>query len=152
MSRAVIVVGVFATVSMLSVVAAMQDQFPDGAGKPQVVKVCSGCHDAEIILANLKTPGEWGDTLQDMAQQGAEATPDEWRLITRYLDMNFALILINKAAADELQLTMDVAPEVAAAIVKQRQDQGPFKSTDDVKRVAGVDAAKVDARKKRFVF
>src|SRR5690242_9621235 len=74
-----------------------QDRFPDGAGKPEVVRVCAGCHDAEIILANLKTPGEWSETLQTMAQQGAEATPDEWRLIERYIDTNFALIPINKA-------------------------------------------------------
>jgi competence protein ComEA len=152
MRRSVIVIGVFATGWMLAVVAAMQDGFPDSAGKPEVVRVCGGCHDAEIILANLKTPGEWAETLQNMAQQGAEATPDEWRLIARYIDTNFALIPINKAAADQLQLTMDVAPGVAAAIVKHRQDHGPFESIDEVKRVAGVDAAKVDARKNRFVF
>jgi len=152
MSRGVIIVGVFATVWMLGLVAAMQDRFPDSAGRPEVLRVCSGCHDAEIVLANLKTKDEWAETLQNMAEQGAEATADEWRLIERYIDTNFALIPINKAAADELQLTMDVASEVATAIVKHRQDHGPFKSIDDVKRIAGVDAAKVDARKNRFVF
>jgi competence ComEA-like helix-hairpin-helix protein len=152
MSRAVIAACVFATIGMLGVVAAMQDRFPDGAGKPEVLKVCSGCHDAEIILANLKTPGEWAETLQNMAQQGAEATPDEWRVIERYIDANFALIPINKAPADELQRSMDVVADVAAAIVKQRQEHGPFKSIDEVKGVAGVDAAKVDARKSRFIF
>src|SRR6185295_8905524 len=58
--------------------AALQDKFPDGPGKTEVTKVCSGCHDAEIVLANLKTPGEWAETLQSMAQQGADATPAEW--------------------------------------------------------------------------
>jgi len=135
-----------------AVTAALQDKFPDGAGKAEVVKVCSGCHDAEIVLANLKTPGEWAETLQNMAQQGAEAMPAEWALIEKYLDVNFALIMINKAAAEELQLTMDVTREVADGIVKHRRDNGPFKSVDDVKKVAGVDAARVDARKSRFVF
>jgi competence protein ComEA len=136
-----------------SIAGAMgQDRFPESDGKPQVMRVCSGCHDAEIILANLKTPGEWKETLQTMAEQGAEATPEEWRAIERYIDTNFALIPINKATADELQLTMDVTAEVAAAVVRQRQENGSFKSIDDVKKVAGVDAAKVDARKSRFVF
>jgi competence protein ComEA len=117
-----------------------------------VLRVCSGCHDAEIVLANLKTPAEWTDTLHDMAQQGAEATADEWKVIEGYIDVNFALIPINKATADELARTMDVTPEIGAAIVAQRQEKGPFKSLDDVKKVAGVDAAKVDARKNRFVF
>jgi competence protein ComEA len=143
---------VLATVWGMSSGAATQDGFPDGPGRSEVVRTCRGCHDAEIILANLKTPAEWSETLQDMAVQGAEATPEQWQLIERYIDANFALIPINKASADELQLTMDVAPEVAAAIVKQRQEQGPFKSVDDVKKVSGVDAAKVDARKNRFVF
>lgn len=141
------------TVFVSSLIAAgLQDKFPDGPGKAEVVKVCSGCHDAEIVLANLKTPGEWAETLQNMAQQGAEATPAEWGLIEKYLDLNFALIMINKAAVEELQLTMDVTREVADAIVKYRRENGPFKSVDDVKKVAGVDAAKVDARKSRFVF
>ena len=132
--------------------AVVQDRFPDGAGKAEVVRVCNGCHDAEIILANLKTAGEWTNTLHDMAEQGAEATPDDWKTIERYIDANFALIPVNKAGADELVRTMEVAPDVAAAIVKARQDNGAFKSVDDIKKVAGVDAAKVDARKSRFVF
>jgi competence protein ComEA len=145
--------GVLATAWTLTLAGAVQeDRFPDGAGKPQLVHVCSGCHDAEIVLAHLQTPGEWADTLQNMAQLGAEAPADDWRLIERYIDTNFALILINKAAADELRLTMDVTSEVAGAIVKYRQANGAFKSVDDLKKIAGVDAAKIDARKNRFVF
>src|SRR5256885_6494468 len=135
MSRSAIVVGVFATLWSLGVVAAMQDRFPDAAGKPEVLRVCGGCHDAEIVLANLKTKDEWAETLQNMAEQGAEATADEWRLVERYIDTNFALIPINKAAADELQLTMDEAPDVAAAIVKNRQDHGPSKANVGVQPV-----------------
>jgi competence protein ComEA len=146
-------VGILSAVLMVSIVeAATQDRFPDGPGKPELTKVCSGCHDAEIVLAHLETPAEWADTLQNMAQLGAEATPDEWRLIERYIDANIAMIQVNKATADELKITMDLAPEVAEALVKQRQKDGPFKSLDDVKNVPGIDAAKVDARKSRFVF
>jgi len=141
-----------ATVFTASLTAAFQDKFPDGPGKAEVTKVCSGCHDAEIVLANLKTPGEWAETLQNMAQQGAEATPAEWGLIEKYLDLNFALIVINRAAAEELQLTLDISRAVADAIVKYRRENGPFKSVDDLKKVAGLDAAKVDARTSRFVF
>ena len=144
---------VFAAVFIASIAVALgQDSFPEGPGKAQVAKVCTGCHDAEIVLANLKTPAEWADTLQTMAQQGAEATPEDWKLIEQYLDANLALISINKASADELQLTMDVAPDVAAAIVQYRQDHGAFKSIADVKKVPGIDAATVDARTRRIAF
>jgi competence protein ComEA len=87
-----------------------------------------------------------------MVDLGAEATNEQWRAIEQYIDTNLALIAINKSPAAELQLTMDCTPEVAAAVVKFRQENGPFKSVDDVKRVAGLDGAKVDARKSRFVF
>jgi competence protein ComEA len=136
-----------------SIAAALaQDRFPDGPGKPELMKVCSGCHDAEIVLATLKTPAEWADTLKGMAELGAEATAEEWRLIEQYIDANVAMIQINKATADELRITMDLTPDVADALVKHRQSEGPFKSIDDVKQVPGIDAAKVDARKNRFTF
>jgi competence protein ComEA len=129
-----------------------QDRFPDGPGKPELIKVCNGCHDAQIVLANLKTPAEWTETLQNMADQGAEATQDEWRLIQQYLSANIALIAVNKATADDLQVTMDLSADLAAAIVKYRQEKGAFKSLDDVKKVPGLDPAKLEARQARFVF
>lgn len=132
--------------------AAAQDRFPEGPGKADLLKVCSGCHDAEIVLSHLQTPAEWTDTFQKMVDVGAEATNEQWGAIEQYIDANLALIAINKSPVGELQVTMDCTPELAAAIVKFRQESGPFKSVDDVKRVAGLDAAKVDARKSRFVF
>src|SRR5262245_57632565 len=132
--------------AMSLVAATAQDRFPDGPGKTELMKVCSGCHDPEIVLSHLQTPCEWTDTFQKRVDVGAEATSDEWHAIEQYIDANLALIAINKSPAGDLQLTMDCTPEVAAAIVKFRQENGPFKSVDDVKKVAGVDGAKVDAR------
>ena len=145
-------IGALAALLATSVAVSSQDRFPDGPGKADVMKVCSGCHDAEIILANLKTPGEWNETLQNMATQGAEATPEQWKLIEQYIDVHFAMVMVNKAPADEIQLALDVPADVAAALVKYRQDKGPFKSSDDVKKVPGIDAAKVDAAMSRLVF
>jgi len=145
-------IGALAALLAMSAAVSSQDRFPDGPGKADVIKVCSGCHDAEIILANLKTPGEWNETLQNMATQGAEATPEQWKLIEQYIDVHFAMVMVNKAPADEIQIALDVTPEVAAALVKYRQDKGPFKTIDDVKKVPGIDAAKVDAATSRVVF
>jgi competence protein ComEA len=139
-------------VLVMAIAAATQDRFPDGPGKADAVKVCGGCHDAEIILANLKTPGEWNETLQNMASQGAEATPEQWKAIEHYIDVHFALVLVNKAPAAEVEAALDLSPEVADALVKYRRDNGPFKSIDDVKKVPGIDAAKMDAAKNRVVF
>jgi competence protein ComEA len=145
-------IGALAALLAMSAAVSSQDRFPDGPGKADVIKVCSGCHDAEIILANLKTPGEWNETLQNMATQGAEATPEQWKAIEQYIDVHFAMVMVNKAPADEIQIALDVTLEVAAALVKYRQDKGPFKTIDDVKKVPGIDAAKVDAATSRVVF
>lgn len=153
MMRSIAWISIAALSCAISIAVAMaQTGFPDGPGKTELMKVCSGCHDPEIVLSHLQTPSEWTDTFQKMVDVGAEATSEEWRAIEQYIDTNLALIAINKSPAAELQLTMDCTPELAAAIVKQRQENGPFKSIDDVKKVAGVDGAKVDARKSRFVF
>ena len=151
-SRSSAAIGGLAALLATSVALSSQDRFPDGPGKTDVMKVCGGCHDAEIILANLKTPGEWNETLQNMATQGAEATPEQWKLIEQYIDVHFAMVLVNKAPPDEIQLTLDVPAEVAAAVVKYRQDKGPFKTIDDLKKVPGIEAAKVDAATSRLVF
>lgn len=151
-SRSSAAIGALAALLAMSGAVSSQDRFPDGPGKADVIKVCSGCHDAEIILANLKTPAEWNETLQNMATQGAEATPEQWKLIEQYIDVHFAMVMVNKAPADEIQLALDVTAEVATALVKYRQDRGPFKTIDDVKKVPGIDAAKVDAAASRLVF
>ena len=148
----VFVIIVLVSELVLTLSAAIQDRFPEGPGKAELLKVCSGCHEAANVFAYPKTAGEWSGTLANMAQLGAEATQPEWRLIEQYLDAQLALIRINEAAAEELQRTLDVAETVAQATVKYRQERGTFKSTDDVKKVPGLEAAKVDARKDRFIF
>ena len=145
-------VGLLSAVLLLTIAGATQDRFPDAPGKAELIKVCSGCHEAENVFAHPQTAGEWSETLANMVQLGSEATPEEWRLIEQYLDTQLAMISINAAAAEELQRTVDVAETVAQAIVKYRQEHGNFKSTDELKKVPGLDAARVDARKDRLIF
>ena len=131
---------------------ATQNRFPDGPGRVELQKVCSGCHEPDNVFAYAQTASEWAETLEKMAQAGAEGTAEEWRLIELYLDAHFALIPINTANSGELQRTMHIPKPVADAIVKYRAENGRFKTIDDLKKVTGLDAAKVEARKDRFVF
>jgi competence protein ComEA len=148
----IFVFGWLSAVLVLTIAGATQDRFPDAPGKAELIKVCSTCHEAETVLAHAQTAGEWAETLANMAQLGAEGTPEEWRMIERYLDAQLAMIAINKAAADEIRRTVDVPESVAQAIVTYRREHGNFKSTDDLKKVPGLEAAKADARKDRLIF
>jgi competence protein ComEA len=127
-------------------------KFPEGPGKTALFKVCRDCHGPESAVGQLKTHDEWNKTLDEMAANGAQGTDDEWNQILEYLDRHFSLILVNKAGATELATMLDVPRATAEAIVKYRDERGRFGAIDDLKKVPGLDAAKVEARKDRFVF
>jgi len=127
--------------------------FPDGPGRDALFKVCRDCHGPESVLAHLKTRDEWNKTLDEMAANGATGSDQEWTDILEYLVKHYSPIAVNKASATELAATLDVAPAVAAKIVQARTEKGRLASIDDLKQAAGDDAAaKIDARKDRFVF
>jgi competence protein ComEA len=131
---------------------ATDPKFPDGPGKTALFKVCRDCHGPESAVGQLKTRDEWSKTLDEMAANGAQGTDEEWTQILEYLDRNFSLILVNKAGATDLAKTLDVPRETAEAVAKYRDEHGRFGAIEDLKKVPGLDAAKVDARKDRFVF
>lgn len=54
--------------------------------------------------------------------------------VTRTIDLN-------AATADQFELLPGVGPSLAAAIVADRQDRGPFGSVEDLDRVRGVGPA-----------
>jgi competence protein ComEA len=131
---------------------AAKARFPPGPGREAVFKVCADCHGPESVLGQLKTRDEWSKTLDEMANNGAQGTDEEWNQILAYLDQHYSLISVNAAPAKDLALKLDVSDDVAAAIVRTRTEKGPFRSMDDLKRVPGIDAAKLDARHDRIVF
>jgi competence protein ComEA len=133
--------------------AGTQSPFPPGPGREVLLKACGGCHPAEKVIAELKTKDDWNNTLFDMAANGAEASDEEYAQILEYLDKNFSAIQVNKASAEELAAKLDVPQDVAAGIIRYRdQNGGKIASLDELKKVPQLDAAKVDARKDRLRF
>jgi competence protein ComEA len=132
--------------------AAPRDKFPEGPGREALLKVCSNCHSPDSVLGQLRTRQEWSDVIDQMAQFGAQASDQEFQQVLDYLLKNFSPIRVNKATAKDLEAALDVPAALAEAIVSYRQEKGDFKSVDDLKKVPGLDAAKIDARKERLVF
>src|SRR5262245_14247676 len=127
-------------------------QFPPGPGRDALFKACKECHGPESVLGQLKTRDEWSKTLDEMAANGATATDEEWNAILDYLDAHYSLILVNTAPAKDLAVKLDVPAEVAEAVVRTRTEKGKFTSIDELKKVPGLDAAKLDPRKDRLIF
>jgi len=121
---------------------------PDGPGKDLVEAVCSECHTTERIAARQLTKPQWADKVLEMLQEAPDVKQSERDKIVEYLATNFpAHANVNKASAKELQAVLELSPESAAAIVRYREHNGNFKTLDDLKKVSGVDAAKLDAKR-----
>jgi competence protein ComEA len=56
-----------------------------------------------------------------------------------------APIDVNRASAEELDVLPGVGPATAAAIVTERERNGPFLTVDDLERVPGIGPAKLEA-------
>jgi len=132
-------------------------QLPDAPGKAVVMKVCNSCHGADIVLGHPHSEEGWNAIVIDMVQRGAEGTDEEYDEVVKYLTKNIkagqalAKINVNKASAKAIQAGLGLTEKEAQAIVEAR-DKAAFKSIDDVKKVAGVDAAKIEAKKDRLSF
>jgi competence protein ComEA len=127
-----------------------QEAAADHPGKALLASVCGSCHGVDSITEHARTKTDWSDTLEQMIRYGAQASDQEFEHIFDYLLRNYSLINVNKALAADLEVALDVTENVAKAIVEYRDANGAFKTIDDVKKVPGIDAAKLDARAKRL--
>jgi mono/diheme cytochrome c family protein len=62
---------------------------PDGPGRDVAVRVCSQCHSPEIAAHQTLDAQGWKDLVNQMANNGANATDAEFDTITKYLTTAF---------------------------------------------------------------
>ncbi len=142
-------------IAVLILVAAAHAQLPDGPGKAETEKVCKGCHEITKVTSKHFDADQWGATIDKMVSQGAKATDAELSAIYDYLVKNFPplpKVNVNKANSAELEKALELTTAQATAIVDHRAKNGDFKSIDDLKKVRGIDAAKIDAKRDRIAF
>ena len=145
-----------AATALLAAPSEDKPQLPDAPGKATVQKVCSECHGAEIVLGRPNSEEGWNAIIIDMVQRGAQGTDDEFDEVVRYLTKNIKAgegikVSINKATAEAIVVGLGLTAKEAQALVDARA-KAPFKTIDDVKKVAGIDAAKIDAKKAKLSF
>ena len=86
----------FVLVSALSLMAfvppAMADDYkllPDGPGRDVMVRVCAQCHSPEIAAQQSLDAAGWKALVDQMANNGANATDAEFDTIAKYLTASF---------------------------------------------------------------
>ena len=127
---------------------------PDAPGKAVTQKLCSGCHGAELMLGKPHSEDGWGAVVADMIQRGAKGSDDEFYEVVQYLTQNIKAlpkVNVNKATAKELAAVFFISEAQAETLVQARAKES-FKGIDDLKKVAGIDAKKIDAQKRRIEF
>lgn len=66
------------------------EELPAGPGLELIQRSCVSCHDIYMITAKRKTPEQWAQVMDLMAARGAEASPEEMRVIEEYLSQHFS--------------------------------------------------------------
>jgi competence protein ComEA len=87
-------VRIFAVAVMLAGIAApaLADDYkslPEGPGRDVMVRVCSQCHSPEVAAQQNMDAAGWKALVDQMANNGAQATDAEFDTISKYLAASF---------------------------------------------------------------
>jgi competence ComEA-like helix-hairpin-helix protein len=135
--------------------AAGQDgsaQLPEGNGKVQVGKICSGCHELSTVTGSRRTRIGWQENVDDMVTRGAEGSDEDLRAVVDYLTRYFGKINVNTASAKDLESFLGVSENSAEAIVAYRRQNGDFKDFTQLTKVPGVSLTTLQAKKSQIAF
>jgi competence ComEA-like helix-hairpin-helix protein len=140
-------------IALLALTAAENDGLPEGEGKEIFVRMCSNCHALKQVTRKTYPRKFWESVVDDMVSRGAEGTEDEANIVTSYLSRNFGkAVNINQATAKEIQAGLSFTAPQSEIIVKYRTESGPLKSFEDLQKIQGLNAKRLDEQKKNIVF
>lgn len=131
---------------------------PDGPGKETTTKICGTCHGVDVAVSRREDADGWNAIVLQMIKRGAKGTDDQFGEVVDYLAQHFpksealARIPVNTASAKDLESGLEISGQQASAIVRYREEKGPFKTFEDLLKVPGLDASKLEAKKSRIDF
>ena len=121
-------------------------------------KVCSSCHELERSVSLRQDRDGWKTTINKMIGLGAQGSEQEFSATLDYLAARtypataLPRLNVNTAVAIDFEARLSLKRSEAALIVKYRGEHGKFKSIEDLKKVQGVDTAKIEAKKDILTF
>jgi len=129
---------------------------PDGPGKDVTVKACAPCHEARRAASVRLTRDGWAAVIDSMQKRGAKVSEQEFPVILEYLATYFlgeALqpLNLNTASQIDLEAAGGLLRREAAAVIRYREQNGRFKTVDDLKKVPGLDFKKIENRRDAVV-
>ena len=143
--------------ALIALAGSARAQLAEGPGKAETEKICSQCHDLARSISLHQDRAGWQATMDKMITLGAQGSEKDLKAVVDYLAKNFPAeevpkINVNTCRAIDLESGLTLRRSQANAIIEYRTKNGPFKSIDDLKKVPGIDAAKIEAKKDRLTF
>ena len=137
-------------------IAELAKTMPEGPNRELTVRVCAGCHEPQRAASIRLTREGWQEVVAKMVGLGAKGTDEELAKVIDYLAENYKgeaarPINMNTASAVDLEAVAGLLRKEAALWIKYRNDEGPCKSIDDLKKVPGFPFKKVDTKRDRLV-
>lgn len=150
-------VAVMAAALAVTAFGAENELLPDGDGKTEVAQNCATCHDLGKAVSVRQDRAGWGATLLKMVGFGMKSSDEELRTMLAYLETHFQPeelppVNVNTARAIELESRLTLKRSEASAILKYRAAHGKFESIDDLLKVPGIDAAKIQDKRDWITF
>jgi len=136
------------------VLSASAQTLPDGPGKETFQMVCSMCHAPTAVIGKQGSKQWWQSKVTEMLQEVTDVPDSDVDAIVAYLATNFPVVKINvnKAAAKDLETALELTAKESEAIVQYREAKGNFKTLEDLKKVPGLDAVRIESKKDRLEF
>jgi competence ComEA-like helix-hairpin-helix protein len=129
-------------------------ELPPGQGREVTLGRCSAaCHGIDRVMAEHRSKSQWTETIDTMKDNGAKVSDEEFKAIISYLTAHFGVqVKINTATARQIDDALVLSGGQAAAIVKYRDEHGPFKDWQALLQVPGLDPKALDEQKGNIVF
>ena len=128
---------------------------PDGEGKEATTRICLDCHGTGNFRQFRLDRDGWADQVAEMVDRGAKGTEKDLAAVTEYLAQNFgkdSKINVNTAPLVELKAILRITAQEAMAVLKYRDTNGKFKAWQDLQKVPGVEARKIEEKKDLMAF
>ncbi len=112
------------------------------------------CHAPDAVIGKQGTKQWWQSKVTEMLQEVTDIPDSDVDAIVAYLATNFPIVTINvnQASAKDLETGLELTSKESEAIVQYRAAKGIFKTLDDLKKVPGLDAVKIESKKDRVGF
>ena len=132
-------------------------QIPEGAGRAETEKLCSGCHELDRAVSLRQDRDGWKGTINRMVNFGADGTEAEFAAVLDYLSATYPAselppLNVNSARAIDFESRLNLRRSQAAAIIDYRTKHGRIKSIEELKSIPGADSVKIEAKKDILVF